>query len=126
MLVSALVEEVSVGPEEVILSEGEEPRHLFVVVDGHATAQVELERGWVCLGLITPGDVAGWSALVDSPEYPASVKALTPMRLARIEATGLRLLMNLEPQIGYPVNSRLSSILFRQYEAALQALKTSG
>jgi hypothetical protein len=53
------------------------------------------------------------------------VLALTPMRIAAIETTGLTLLMNLDPGIGYPIHRRLSTIFHRQYQAALQAIKTS-
>ena len=124
MEVAALIEEISLQADEFLLREGDAAKHIFVVVEGHGIAQLKLDRGWISLGLVAPGQVAGWSSLVDGRMYPASVKALTPMRAARIEAGGLTLLMNLEPEIGYPVHRRLSSIFFRQYEAALNAVRT--
>ena len=125
MEVSALVEESTFEPDEVLLHEGESAHYMFVVVEGHGIAQLKLNRGWISLGLVGPGHVAGWSSLLEEQVYPASVKALTPMRVARIETSGLRLLMNLEPGIGYPVHRRLSSIFHSQYQAALNAIRTS-
>jgi CRP/FNR family cyclic AMP-dependent transcriptional regulator len=122
--VAALVEEHSLQPDELLLREDEPARYLFVVVEGRAVAQLQMERGWLCLGLVGPGDAAGWSSLLDGRIYPASVRALLPMRVARIESSGLTLLMNLEPGIGYPIHKRLSAIFHRQYEEALKALKT--
>ena len=124
MEVAALVEESSIQAEERLLDEGEAARYLFVVVEGHGVAQLKLDRGWISLGLVRPGDVAGWSSMLEGHVYPASITALTPMRIARIETSGLRLLMNLEPEAGYPILRRLSSIFYRQYEVALMALKT--
>lgn len=123
--VAALVEESTVEPDEMLLLEGAPADLILVIVEGHGIAQLKLDRGWISLGLVGPGEIAGWSALVGGQNYPASVKALTPMRVARIETSGLTLLMNLEPAIGYPVHKRLSSIFYRQYQSALSAIKTS-
>lgn len=125
MAVAALVEEGALEASDTLIAEGEPAKQLYVVVEGRGVAQVEMERGWLSLGLVGPGDAAGWSSLVEGQAYPASVKALTPMKVARIEASGLILLMNLEPRIGYPIHRSLSSIFYRQYDAALRALKTA-
>ena len=125
MEVAALVEESSLQPDEKLLHEGEPARYLFVIVEGRGIAHLKLDQGWISLGLVGPGEVAGWSSLIDGQLYPATVKVMTPMRVARIETRGLMLLMNLEPEIGYPIHKRLSSIFYRQYQAALAALQTS-
>ena len=126
MAVAALVEEHAIEPNEILIGEGEPARYLFIVIEGRGVAQVELDQGWMSLGLVGPGEAAGWSSLVDGQVYPATVKALTSMRVIRIEASGLMLLLNLEPNIGHPVQRSLSSIFYRQYNSALRALKTSG
>jgi CRP-like cAMP-binding protein len=125
MQIAALVEEYTLEPEEMLLTEGEPARHIMVVVEGQAVAQPKLNQGWISLGLVGPNEIAGWSSLLDGQAYPASVLALTPMRVAAIETTDLTLLMNLDPGIGYPIHRRLSTIFHRQYQAALQAIKTS-
>jgi hypothetical protein len=107
MAVAALVEEDSIAASDTLIAEGESAKQLYVVVEGRGVAQVELERGWLSLGLVGPTDAAGWSSLIEGQVYPASVKALTPMRVARIEASGLILLMNLEPRIGYLIHKSL-------------------
>ena len=126
MEVAALVEEYSLEPDDILLEEGNSAEHLFVIVKGRAVAQLEMYRGWLSLGLVGPGDASGWSALIGAQVYPASVKALTPMQIARVDAKGLNLLMTLEPKIGYPIHKRLSSVFCRQYQAALESFKTSG
>ena len=125
MQVAALVEERSLEPDEVLLVEGDPAKHLMIIVEGQGVAQLGLDQGMISLGLVGPAEVAGWSSLLDGQVYPASVTALTPMRVAVIESSGLTLLMNLDPGIGYPIHRRLSGIFFRQYQSALQAIKTS-
>ena len=125
MQVAALVEERTLGPDEMLIVEGAPASHIVVVVDGQAVAQLKMNQGWISLGLVGPNEVAGWSALLEGQVYPASVMALTRMRVACIETKGLTLLMNLDPAIGYPIHRRLSRIFFRQYQDALQAIRTS-
>ena len=126
MAVAALVEETSVEVNELLLREGEIARYLYIVIEGQGAAQVEIERGLLSLGLVGPGEAAGWSSLLGgSVVYPATVKALTDMKVARIETSGLILLMNVDPKIGYPVLKSLSAIFYLQYEAALIAAKTA-
>ena len=125
MQVAALVEERSLEPDETLLVEGEPARQLMIVVEGQGVAQLSLDQGLISLGLVGPADVAGWSSLLDGQVYPASVTALTSMRVAVIEASGMILLMNLDPAIGYPIHRRLSGIFFQQYQSALQAIKTA-
>ena len=126
MEVAALVEEDSLRTDEMLLWEGQAARYMFVIVEGMAVAHIKTQRAWISLGLVGPGETAGWSALLDWPFfYPASVRAVTPMRVGRIDTSGLMVLMNQDPRIGYPVHKRLSSIFYRQYQASLNALKTS-
>jgi CRP-like cAMP-binding protein len=125
MQVAALVEERSVQADETLLVEGDPARHVMIVVEGQAVAQLSLNQGLISLGLVGPTEVAGWSSLLEGQVYPASVTALTPMRVATIEASGLTLLMNLDSAIGYPIHRRLSGIFSRQYQSALQAIKTA-
>lgn len=126
MAIAALVEEHTIEPNEILIGEGEPARYLYIVIEGRGVAHVELDQGWMSLGLVGPGEAAGWSSLVDGQVYPATVKALTLMTVIRIETSGLTLLLNLEPEIGHPVHKSLSAIFYRQYNMALRALKTSG
>ena len=125
MQVAALVEERSLEPDEVLLVEGDPANHLMVIVEGQGVAQFGLGQGLMSLGLVGLREVVGWWSLLDGQVYPASVTALTPMRVAAFEVSCLTLLMNLDPGIGYPIHRRLSGIFFLQYQTVLQAIKTA-
>ena len=125
MQVAALVEERSLEPDEILLVEGDPANHLTLIVEGQGVTQLGLDQGLRSLGLVGSSEVAGCWSLLDGQVYPASVTALTPMRVAAFEVSGLTLLMNLDPGIGYPIHRRLSGIFFLQYQTALQAFKTA-
>ena len=125
MEVAALAEERTVEADQKLLCEGESARYLYLVVSGAGVAQLETSRGWMLLGLVGPGGVAGWSSLVEGSLYPASIIALTDMQVARFEGKGLTLLMSLNPGIGHVVHKGLSTIFCRQYQSTLEAFKLS-
>ena len=54
-------------PEQVInkLLEGKEARYLFVIVEGRGIAQLKMHRGCLSLGLVGPGEAAGWSSVAE-------------------------------------------------------------
>jgi CRP/FNR family transcriptional regulator, cyclic AMP receptor protein len=72
----------SVPAGEVLLREGERTGLLFILIDGH----VEILKGEVQVEVVTePGALFGEiSALLDTP-HMATVKTITPARVARIE-----------------------------------------
>jgi CRP-like cAMP-binding protein len=124
--VAALVEEVDLAPGEVLLRAGDPAEYLFVVIKGRGVAQLEMDRGLLSLGLIGPHDTAGWAALIQGQIYPASVRALTAMRVARLEAEAMSVLMGLNRAVGYKVQKRLSTVFYRQYQAALETFRKTG
>ena len=109
-----------------MLRAGDPARYLFVVIKGRGVAQLELDRGLLSLGLIGPKDTAGWAALIEGQTYPASVRALTAMKVARLEAEAMSVLMGLNRSVGYKVQKRLSAVFYRQYQAALETFKKTG
>ena len=63
MQIAALVEEYTLEPEEMLLTEGEPARHIMVVVEGQAVDQPKLNQGWISLGLVGPNEIAEWSGV---------------------------------------------------------------
>ena len=125
MEVAAMAEEILLKPNEMLLAEGERARYIFVVLEGRGIAQLRMAQGFLSLGMIGPSDAAGWSSLVGDEAYPASVKALTPMRVARIDSVRLARLMEIDSPMGYIILKRLSLLFSHQYRSALEAFRSS-
>ena len=106
---------------EVLLPEGARTGLLFILVDG----QVEIRKGDVQIEIVTgPGALFGEiSALLDTP-HMATVKTITPARVARIEnaATFLQLHPDLALEVARLLAQRLTNVvgyladLKRQFE----------
>jgi CRP-like cAMP-binding protein len=123
--IAILTDEVVLKPNETLLNEGETARHLFVILEGRGVAQLKMAHGFLSLGLVGPGEAAGWSSLVGDEVYPATVRALTILRSARIDARRLERLMDIDPALGYVIGRSLSRLFCRQYKAALEAFKAT-
>jgi hypothetical protein len=48
------------------------------------------------------------------------------MRVARLEAEAMSVLMGLNRSVGYKVQKRLSTVFYRQYQAALETFRKTG
>jgi CRP-like cAMP-binding protein len=125
MEVAALAEEIQLKADTLLLKESEPARYLYIVLEGRGVAQLKMGGAFLSLGLVGPEDAAGWSSMVEDQTYPASVRALSPMRVARIDAGRLARLMELDTSMGYSVGKRLSLLFCGQYKGALEAFRTS-
>jgi CRP/FNR family cyclic AMP-dependent transcriptional regulator len=111
----------SVPVGEVLLPEGVRTGLLFILIDGH----VEILKGEVQVEVVTePGSLFGEiSALLDTP-HMATVKAITPARVARIENASafLQLHPDLALEVARLLAQRLTNVvgyladLKRQFE----------
>ena len=103
-----------------ILMEGRNASHLYVVTDG----QVALQK-WIrpphgtrsrrtTITLCRPGEIVGWSALVEPYKYTLSAVAWEHTRLINIDAKMLRRTLDTHPEIGYKVMSSLAAVVLRR------------
>jgi len=125
MEVAALAEEIQLKADALLLKEGDPARYLYIVLEGRGVAQLKLDGAFLSLGLVGPADAAGWTSMVQDQTYPASVRALSPIRVARIDSGRMARLMELDTSMGYSVGKRLSQLFCGQYKGALEAFRTS-
>ncbi len=74
-----------VGRGDALLSEGEEGAEVFLLLDGVVSVEVRGEL----LGQLGPGAVLGERALLEGGTRTATVRAVTPCRVARINGAEL-------------------------------------
>jgi len=96
---------------EIVFNEGEEGDALYLIWAG----RVAVVRGdWqapVVLGYRGPGETVGEMAVLDDAPRSASVLALEPLRLLRIDRAGFMQLLNSNPAIGASIMVSLSARL---------------
>lgn len=100
---------------ELILSAGDSGDAMYVVLDG----SVDIRVGETSLEVARSGDVVGEMALVDQNTRSASVIALTPARLARIDRRRFLYLIQNTPTFAIDVMTVMASRI-RRFDAAIE------
>jgi len=93
--VAQIVREVRVGAEETIIKEGSNESWMFVLVTGEARVDVS----GIEVARIGPGDTVGELALIDPAPRAASVMAVEPSLLFRIDRAPFREIMEEQPEV---------------------------
>jgi uncharacterized protein YhbP (UPF0306 family) len=88
--ISATLQRVNVGPDEVIARAGGPANKFFIVVDGEVEVRREAEGAPETVTTVGPGELFGeMSVLVDKPRA-ASVRAIKPTTLLTLDAETFR------------------------------------
>jgi CRP-like cAMP-binding protein len=86
---------------ETVFREGEAAECVYFVISGMLS--LELSPSTIyrkCLVRVGPGEMLGWSSLVEDSRFVATAVVVEPARLVRISAAPLRKLCNDDPQFG--------------------------
>jgi CRP/FNR family transcriptional regulator, cyclic AMP receptor protein len=97
--VAALAEESDYHAGRVIVKRDDPGRAFYVIVEGSAKVvkgKIVTSQGEATLG---PGDFFGELSLLDGDARSATVVAVTPLTVIRIERTGFRRLLRQEPDL---------------------------
>ena len=92
---------------ELIFSEGEEGRHMFIIKSGI----VELKAGNLVIGTFVAGDIIGEMALVDQERRSATAKALTDCELATVDNPRFQAMILEMPEFAVEVMRTMSARL---------------
>ena len=112
----------------VIFNEGRDASHLYLVVEGQIALQKAIRaphaRGSrrTVVAVCRPGEVVGWSALVEPYRYTLSAAAWNSSRLIRVDSKLLRKALDTYPVIGYKVMGALSAIMSRRLRQTTETL----
>ena len=104
------------APGEVIVAAGEAADAMYVIIEG----SVDIRIGDTTIDVAGPGEIVGEMALIDQTTRSASVVALSPLRLARIDRRRFLYLVQNTPTFAIDVMSVMASRL-RRIDAAIEA-----
>jgi len=102
--VATLAEEEQYKPGEFVFLEGGPATKLYLLLEGRlemmmATNAEGTKRAVVMT--VGPGEIFGWSSLVEPYQLTASAQCVSRVRVVTITATGLRALMAMSCSLGY-------------------------
>nr|MBN1228594.1 cyclic nucleotide-binding domain-containing protein [Anaerolineae bacterium] len=107
-------EEISLSEGEWLFEEGDPASSLYLLLNGRVELKINLdEKGkrQADLHTMTGGSVIGLSSLVDPHIYTLSAQALSPVKLAKIDAHKMIEMMESDTDFGYTIMIGLSKIL---------------
>jgi CRP-like cAMP-binding protein len=105
---------------DFIFRQGDPAHHLFLLVEGRVRLS-QGRRGLLAYVVSDPGDLIGWSSLVDNDAYTASAECLLPVKVLRIEKQRLDEILNQDPASGMVIFKHLAVLIGRRLVNSYQA-----
>jgi len=111
--ISKVMVEESYEKGSVLYKAGDPAINLYLIVDGSVTLSVGT-AGKVSYTAHRPGEVFGWSSMVDRPGYVYTAECYTKCTLVRIEKEKLDRLMEEDPKTGLIFFKRLAGAVVQR------------
>jgi len=112
--------EESYAQRDFIFRQGEPAGHFFVLVEGRVRLSLGHEQLLAYL-VSEPGDLLGWSSLVEYETYSASAECLVPVKVLKIEKRRLDEILQQDPAGGMVVYKNLAAVIGRRLVNSYQA-----
>jgi len=120
--VQEIVERKSYPPGAFIFQGGEPADYLYVLEEGRVRLRFG-QSGQVAYALNEPGDVFGWSSLVNQKEYTLSAQSVSAVGVARFEKDRLLRILDSDAPSGMAFFRHLGELigqrLFDSYKATV-------
>ena len=127
--VAIICSEVELTEGVSLFSEEQPAKQIYVVTQGKIALHKALgtfvgqpSRRFATVAFCSPGQIVGWSALVEPYQYTLSATAWESCQLLGINSGLLRRAMDLNPGIGYRVMKCLSEVMGRRLQQVTQSL----
>jgi CRP-like cAMP-binding protein len=102
----------------IIFREGQNERQVFLVLNGEVGLEIRVpELGVVQVHRVGPGDLLGWSPVLGRGAMTATARALTPCRLAVLDAEQIRALAERDARFGMEFFRSMSTALAERLRA---------
>ncbi len=113
---------------QILFREGEVPQDVFLVVSGSVALDINTpDGGSRRIMAVGPGEILGWSALLEQTQMTATATAMCPSKVAQINTGQLLAICKHNPRFGYELLRRTSLALAARLSATrLQLLDTFG
>ena len=114
--------------DAVLFTEGRPASHLYLVTEGQRALQKSIRvphatrSRRTVIAICRPGDVAGWSALVQPYRYAHTALAWESSRLISVDARMLRRALDVHLEMGNKILKSLSEVIARRLGQTTGAL----
>ena len=105
----------------VLFTQGEQADNLYILEEGSVNLRIE-NGGAIVYNLSEPGEVFGWSCMVESGVYTSSGICTMDSRAIRIEKEKLDKVFYRHPEVGLKVLKRLAGVISQRLSNAYRDL----
>ena len=113
---------------DVVFRQGDAAQHVYMVVAGNVSLEI-CAAGSGCKQILTlgPGELLGWSAVLEQLSFTARARAVAATRLVEINVAQLLGMCDQDPQFGYALMRQVALALAKRLSATrIQLLDVYG
>jgi CRP/FNR family cyclic AMP-dependent transcriptional regulator len=110
-VLAALAREVCFEENQVILEDGQASSSFYLLVSGSVAIELRTPRYAVCVQPLGPGQVFGWSALLDDQDTLFRVRAREQTIALRFDGRELKSLCHSDPALGAELLQRILQVV---------------
>lgn len=114
---AALAAPATFEENEVVLESGERSTSFYLLVDGSVAVELRTPRFAVCVQAVGPGQVFGWSALLDHQDTVFQVRARERSTALRLDGAKLAAAFQADPGLGMEVLRRTLQVVAGRVKA---------
>ena len=113
--------EESHAPGEFLFRQGDTVLHFFILTEGRVRLSLGREERLAYVDS-HPGDLIGWSTLVENERYMGSAQCLVPVKALRIEKHRVEAILLQDPVSGMVFFKNLAALIGRRLVKSYQAI----
>ena len=100
---------------DFVFHEGDAAKSMYLIVSGSVSLKI-CAGGMGSKQIVTlgPGELLGWSSLMNHPEFAATAVAKGPTRMVEIDGTKLHALCDADQEFGYELLRRTLLVLSKR------------
>jgi CRP-like cAMP-binding protein len=109
--------------DDVVFRQGDAAQHVYLVVSGNVSLEI-CAAGAGCKQILTlgPGELLGWSSVLEQLSYTARARVLERTQLVEINVAQLLAMCDQDPQFGYELMRQVALALAKRLSATRMQL----
>ena len=115
--IAGICSEESYSKDTVLFEKDEQAKCLYILFEGTVYLVIK-NGGSITYNLSEPGDVFGWSSMLENGKYTASGICATDLKVVKIERDKLNRIFQNRPEVGFKVLQRLAGVISRRLSNA--------
>ena len=119
--IADICSENSYSKDTVLFEKDEQAKCIYILLEGTVYLVIK-NGGSITYNLSEPGDVFGWSSMLENGKYTASGICATDLKVVKIERDKLNRIFQNRPEVGFKVLQRLARVISNRLSNAYRDL----